>query len=829
MSIKTLFNFVWPIITLLILSCLLFLPEFQGKTLERGDDIQANAKVQGMRHYQNNGTPSYIWNPGQFSGMPMLYGAPSRKNLLFYVDKVIRFGTERPVSIFFLGFLFSFLLGRYAFRFDNLTSLLLSILTILPLTNFILWKAGHTSKIDVLVYTPLIIMGVVFLFELKKYLLGSLIFTYGMSMSLFLRHPQMTYYIFLVFLIYGLILIVRFIRDQSLLRHFLICAGLLVIGSILSIGISSTKIWSMKTHSEQSMRGAPILSDVDLGGANSSSKTEGLNWEYAMAWSNDWTDVVATVIPGFNGGGSGESVSIKSETYKTYRLERAPLYWGGLPFTEAPMYLGIVTFFLFLFSAGYVKGHFKWWLVAGVVFTYMLSLGANLSWFNRFIFDYFPYFNKFRTPNSVLSTTPYFMSALAVMGVHKLVHEGVTDQFKRSLFVAAGVLGGLCLLSIMAFPSMLSFESQTDQRYVQQGVDISVFISDRMSLMRADGWRSLILVVLAAACLYIFSNKKLNATVMVAGFLILGLVDFIGVNNRYLSFDDYVAERVIQSNYEPRTVDQQILNNEPNRHTYRVHDLSINTFNSASTSYFHNTIGGYDPVKLQRYQDVIDGYISKNHMPVLNMLNAKYFIVPQGDQGPTVQFNSGALGNAWFVDNLKGVSTPDEEFTSLETFDPKSTAVVSVNDYPELIDRVGQTFSSAGQIEITDYSPDHITYQSNNSQNGFAVFSEIWFNGKSWEVTIDGAVAPIYRVNYLLRGLELPAGQHTIEFKFRPPSFYTGEKITLASSALFLLLMIGMMVYQFRKNPIQWQASEAPVSAKKDLNKKVKTKKKRKK
>lgn len=819
MNVKSILRTVWPVVALLLLTVILFLPEFQGKTLQRGDDIQSKSKVKALRDYNKEHNDRFIWNPAQFSGMSNLYGAPSSNNLTIYLDKIVRLGMEKPVSIFFIGFLFSFLLGRMAFKFDNMMSLLLSILTVLPLTNLILWKAGHTSKIDVLVYTPLIILSVIHIFEHKKYILGGIFFTFAMSMSLFLRHPQMTYYVFMIFLIYGVIKAIQVYKDRTQIKHLLIGALVVVSGSLISLGSSITTIWSLQAHSEQSLRGKKILKKaVAKVEGESSGNKGGLDWDYAMTWSNDWTDLVATVIPGFNGGSSGEPVSTKSESFKSHRIERAPLYWGALPFTESPMYVGILAFFLFLWGANYVKGHLKWWLVSGVVLTYMISMGKNLEWFNHFIFDTFPYYNSFRTPQSILSVTPYFMTILGVMGIHKLVKEGRTPEFNKSFYIALGTLGLICLAGILVFPNMFSFTTPSDARYSQQGIDLSIFIQDRRSMLSRDSIRSFMILLVSAGTMYLFALKKIKANMMVGALVLIGLFDNVLVNNRYLSFDDYVAEQRIESHYELRPVDEQILSLEKDRHTYRVQDFSIDTYNSALGSYHHNTIGGYDPVKLRRYQDLLEGYITKNHMPVLNMLNTKYFIGRgQDGQSERVQINQGALGNAWFIKNIETAATPDDEYASLETLNTVESAVICLKDFPNGSTLESKQYSSSGSISITDYTPDKIVYQSNNSGDGFAVFSEVWFDGKSWQVSIDGTKVPLYRVNYLLRGVEIPAGNHQIEFRFRPQSFYLGEKISLASSGILLFLIFGLLIYEFKNNRLGFNPVEPALSGSSDL------------
>lgn len=811
MNIKRAVSNLWPLLVFLAFVTFMFFPEYQGKTLERSDAIQSQAKMKALIDYRKADNKMYIWNPAQFGGMPMLYGAPSSKNVLRYVDNIIKLGQTRPMSIYFIAFLSAFLLGRIGFGMGNLLSMFLSFSSTLPLTNLILWKAGHTSKIDVLSYTSLLILGVVLIFERKKYILGFVIMSFGVAMSLYLRHPQMTYYIFMVFLIYGLLKLFVVIKEKQDWKSIGIGIALLVAAGTLGIGSSATKIWSMKVHSEASMRGAPILKSTDLGGPNSSSKVEGLNWQYAMQWSNGLVDLGGTFIPRFVGGGSGEKVSNKSESFKKYRMTRAPLYWGKLPFTEAPMYLGAVSIFLFLLGSIYVRGLLKWWLIGGVLLTYLISMGINFEWFNKLIFDYMPLYNKFRAPQSVLSITPYFLSLLGVLAVYKLIKEGTSKEFIKALYISGGLAGGFALVSYFLFPSVLSFEGSGDASYTQQGVDTIVFIADRKSALRSDSLRSFLFVGLSFLILWAFAKSKLSKVVMLGSLMVLTIADNLGVNNRYLGFSDYKSKKEVENNYQPRAVDQQILSVEKNRYDYRVMDQTINTFSAANTSFFHNTLGGYDPVKLQRIEDLKNGHLLKNNMNVYNMLNAKYFISPGQDGTPQLQQNPQALGTSWFVNKLRSVNTPDEEFAALQDIEVKSEAIILAKEFDEALKGLNiSSLSDQGSIEIKEYSPDRIVYSSTNTGEGVAVFSEIWFNGESWKVHIDGKETPLLRVNYALRAVRVPAGSHEIVFEFKPASFHTGEKVTLASSLVLLLIGIGALVMFIKDEMKKYNLIESP-------------------
>ncbi len=820
--------YLWPIVLFLIINFLSFYPEYMGRTIIRTDSIQGEAKTHARNVYQEKNDEIYIWNPGQFSGMPLLYGVKSDGNFWAKINYFFRMGPGKDAGLFFGFMLFAYIMSLII-GFTPLEGALLSVMVALPLTNIIVWKVGHFAKIQTLLYSSLLIAGVYLLYEKKKYLLGLAVFAVGMAISLGMRHPQMTYYIFMVFGVYGIFKLAQIIREKDY-EHLWRATAVLLLGIGLGIGASLTTIWSMKTHADVSMRGKPILKKTSE--QASSSEVDGLDWEYAMSWSNGMADVMSTFIPGFSGGSGNEKVSKKSETFNQYNINRAPLYWGELPFTASPMYLGAVVFFLFALGAFYIRGHLKWWLVASLGLVFLCSMGKHAPTFNRLLFDYLPLYNKWRTPQSILSVLVLFLPLLGLFAIHEFSKKKDVERFLKALLWATAVTGGLALFSWMILPGLLDFSAASDQTYSDQGADVSAFIADRKTLLKQDSGRTLLLILAAAGLLWAFAKGYFQKVWLVAGLMLLVIIDFMGVKGRYLTAEDYVQKEDAEEYYKPRPVDQEILSREPVRENYRVQDVTIDWTNNASTSYFHNTIGGYDPVKLQRYQDLIKYHLSQGNRGVFNMLNAKYFILPGQNNEPSVSINSTALGNAWFVDKITTVKSPNDEIEYLTDMDPAVEVVVREKEFGDYVAGFDPIKDSTGVIRLTEYTPDRMVYSSRAKSEQMAVFSEIWFDGKSWKTFIDGEQVPNIRVNYALRGMRVPAGEHEIEFRFEPASVKTGEKVSYLFSFLILGLFFFVSYNSYRLGDVQEyleMKSDFGLSMKKDKPKVVTTSVKKKK
>ncbi|MEE9374144.1 MAG: YfhO family protein [Saprospiraceae bacterium] len=813
-SKKAIIQHIVAILAIVLVNVIYFYPQLQGKVLEQGDIVSSDQATTALIDYGKKNNTTYLWNPSQFGGTPILAGPPSYNNQIYKAYNILKLGFNEPIGMFIAGALMTYLM-LILLGINGWLSMFLAIAMVLTTSNVILWEAGHNSKIRTLIFTPLLIAGVLSIFENRKYLLGFSLLSFGFGLSFYTRHPQMTYYILLVFLVYGIVVLVDTIKNKDW-THFA-KGTLLVLGAVtLGASTSATKLWSLYDYSKVTMRGESILKGENTNGA-SSSEVDGLAWEYAMQWSNDTKDLIATYIPGFVGGGSGEKVGKKSESYKKYKIKTAPLYWGNLPFTVGPMYLGASLLFLFVFGLFVVKGNVKWWLGLGAVWMAILSMGRNAEIINKLIFDIFPFYSKFRAPQSVLNIAPFFIGILGAVGLNQFIKIKFNSKkykirnqkkYTKPLLISYAICGGLALIIALIGPSLFDFNAPGDARYTQQGTDISAFINDRKSLMRSDAFRTFLIVSLIAGLMYGYIKLKVNKSIAIAGIGLIILFDMIGVDWRYLDHGKYMNKSQYNQNFTERPVDQQIKRQEPRRELYRIHDLTINTFNSSEASAQHNTIGGYDPAKMQRMQDLIDRHITRNNMQVLNMMNTKYLVVQGQNNQPTVQLNSGALGTAWFVSNVQKVSTPNDEINALSTINTANTAVILNSEFGDYTTGLISGIDTTATINLSTYEPDKMTYTTNSNKEMMAVFSEMWYGpNKGWQAYIDGNKVDHIRANYALRAMRIPSGSHEIVFEFMPRPYYMGEKISLISSILMLLAFAGYLVYEYR-NSVKEKESE---------------------
>jgi len=770
-----------------------FSPQLQGKVPEQGDIIQYLGMSQELREYKQETGERTLWTNAMFGGMPTYQIKTVHEgNTLRALEKVGKLGISRPIGRFFLAML-GFYLLLVLLGVNRWLSIIGALAFGLTTNNLILFEAGHQTKLKAISYLPIVTAGMLLAFR-KKYLLGGILFAAGLGLNIMANHVQMTYYFAITLVVFGIAELVYNAQKGSW-AHFGKAAGSLVVAALLALGAAASNLWVTYEYSKDTMRGEPILATE--GQPKSSSETEGLEWEYAMNWSNGFIDLFASYIPGVAGGGSQEPVGQNSAVVKDLKQKgaripsdfKAPLYWGSLPFTSGPIYFGAIVFFLFLMGLFLVKGPVKWWIGIGTLLTFLLSMGKNLEWFNRLFFEYFPLYSKFRTPNSILSITAFLVPVLGFLALHKIVGNKVSkEEALRSLKWGGGIAAGIAVFFALLGPSFFDFSSPGDARYEQAGYDISAIIADRKSLMRSDAFQTLVLVLLSGGLIWAYLQDKLKLNVMLIGLAALVVFDHWTIGRRYVTNDLFVTESQYVKNVAPRPVDEQILQDtDPH---YRVHDVSINSFNSSKASYFHKTIGGYHAAKLQRAQDIIDRHLSKGNQKVLDMFNTKYIITGQPGQ-ERVQQNPNALGNAWFISNFQLVESPNAEIDALDTFDPANTAVVhqEFQDYIEGLQPSGQ-----GSIQLKDYAPNRLVYEASAQGTQFAVFSEVWYN-KGWQAYIDGEPAEHIRVNYILRGMKIPDGKHTVTFEFAPESYEVGVLLSRIFSSLILLGLLGYVGY----------------------------------
>lgn len=804
-KLKPLLLHLLNIVILYLATAVFFGPLYQGKKIASGDSIQSLTNRNEIYQYQEETGERVYWSNSMFGGMPdvSLYGVK-----FIYPGKLFQKLNNlapRPADLVFKAMLVAYI--SFALLGINVWLCLLGGLASGLTTNYlVITEAGQYGKIACASLSPMIMAGLILAFR-QKWLAGGVVIAFSSAMALFTRHPQMLYYLFLSLLIGGLAYLVKSIMDKKLAAFAKTAGVILVAGGVAILG-GLTNLLAMSNYSADSMRGEPILKkEVATTDAGSSSEVKGLAWDYAMQWSNNTLDVFSTLIPRVVGGSSAEPIAsgdASARLFQSVADARAPLYWGALPFTSGPQYFGAVVFLLFIFGLYFLPAHIRWWAIGSVVLMLLLSMGKNLEGFNRFFFEYFPLYNKFRTPNSILVVTSGIMVFFAVLGGQAFLDAPVADRKKslRKLYYAVGGLGVISLFFAVMGPSFFDFRSAGDARY--QAEVTNIFIQDRKAMMQSDAWRTLGFLLVAGGLIWAFIQDRLPRMGMLLGLALLSTLDLWMIGRRYLNEGSFVNPQQYQQNFQPRPVDQQIMQREPKgRGYYRVLDLSINTFNSSSTSYYHNTIGGYSAVKLQRIQDVIDRHISRNNQSVLDMLNTKYIISQDGQ----LQTNPNALGNAWFVESIRKVNTPNQEIDALSAFNPSAEAVILESDFPGYLD--GFTPGNGqGSIELTEYKPNALTYSFNSSAEQMVVFSEIWYGpDKGWTVTLDGEEVDHIRANYLLRAMRVPGGQHTIHFEYDPATIYASVNIvSRLASGLILLLGIGLVGW----NGYQWYRQPEP-------------------
>ena len=811
-----------------LLNALFFAPQFSGK-VPRQTDIQSyTSSSREAEAYRQKEGEQLLWTNAMFGGMPtyQISMSPPRNHLKL-VFSVLQLGFQYPFGVFFammLGFYIMLvvlgvhpslaIVGGIAYGFTT--------------NSLILFEAGHNTKLGVLSLIPLVVAGMYLLYERKKLLWGLVLLGIAAGASLIGNHIQMTYYFLLTAALYAIIRLVQAIKEKSL-GMWLGASGIAVIASVCAIGSAASLFWPTYEYSRDTMRGAPILSSTEKVDASSSSTVDGLSWDYAMQWSNGLADVAATIIPRFAGGASGEKVK-EGATYTALRSSGMqlnpdgsmdlPLYWGSLPFTSGPSYFGAVVCFLFIFGLFLVRDSIKWWAGLAVLLTVLLSFGRNQEWLQRVFFEFVPLYNKFRAPSSILSVTAFFLPLLGTWAVADLIRRGNEGTgVKRALKWAFGVSGGLVLFFALLGGTLFDFTGAGDASYPKELQ--ALLQQDRKAFLGKDAWRSFLFITAAAGLIWAYVSRFIRPLALAAGLGLLITVDLWTVGRRYVGADTFFPKSNVEAQFQPRPVDQEILNAEKSRGDYRVLDLSINTFNSSQTSYFHNTIGGYHASKMQRYQDLIDFHISKNNFKVLDMLNGKYIIT----QEQQLQQNPNALGPVWLVDSVIMVKTPNEEIEALNGFEPARHAVVLDQEFGGYIGNFDP--QQGGTIRLAEYDPQHLVYDADVPSEQLAVFSEIWYGpDKGWKAKIDGKEVAHIRANYALRALRVPAGKHKIEFVFEPKSVVLGGKISGMASLLLLfgLIIIALQtVYTWFRNPVlpayltPMQTDNPPVAAKEKI------------
>jgi hypothetical protein len=616
------------------------------------------------------------------------------------------------------------------------------------------------------------------------------------ALELYANHLQITYYLVLILILIGLVQFIKDFKANNLI-DFLKRSGVLILAALLASATAVTRLSTTMEYGTESTRGKSELTN------NLDNKTSGLDKDYATSWSYGIAETFTLLIPNFYGGASQGELTTDSETYQAIKrapnakllIKQLPLYWGTQPFTSGPTYAGSIVIFLFIFGLLFVKSDMRVWILLATIISIMLAWGKNFMPLTDLFLDYFPGYNKFRAVSMILVVAEFTLPLLGFVALNKFLNTDVPNnkaesinEKKKPLKLAFYIVGGLSLIFALMPSLFFDFVGGQDANLVKNGWPIDALQADRAGLLSADAWRSFIFIALTFGAMWMFLKNKISSkyVIFIVGTLVLA--DMWTVNKRYLNDDNFARKSKVQVPYQATAADQQILRDkDPN---FRVFNQSVSTFNDASTSYFHKSIGGYHGAKLKRYQELIENHIAKGNMAVLNMLNTKYFITPKGQ----AQQNPGTMGNAWFINEINTVANADAEIASLNGFKPANTAIVDVRFSEQMIDGLDNVGTS---ITLTEYKPNYLKYNSTSSKNGIAIFSEIYYD-KGWNAYVDGELKPHFRANYVLRGMQIPAGNHVVEFKFEPAVYHVSERIALASSIILLLLLAFVSVKELK-------------------------------
>ena len=829
LSLGDVIHFAIAVITFAAISWIYFYPnDVNGDVLQQHDIMQGAANSQETTVFQEQTGEKSWWTDALFGGMPTFQIAPSYEGttMLSPASALYRLYFPTPVSWIFLLMLGFFLL-MLAFKVKWYYAVLGAIGYAFSSYFFILMGAGHIWKLMVLAYIPPTIAGIVWCYR-GKYLGGAAVAAFFAALQLASNHVQMTYYS--MFLIVALVIayLVKAIIDKKVGR-WCIATAALAVAAVLALAANSPNLYLTYKYAQETMRGGHSeLTPKGEDAVNAKPTKGGLDKDYITQWSYGKGETFTLLIPNVKGGATikpehgGNRMLSLGETKKAEKmvnsgqmnqqdyqiLSQFPQYFGDQPMTNGPVYVGALICALFLLGCLIVKGPVKWALLIATIISILLSWGHNMMWLTDWMIDHFPMYNKFRTVASILVIAEIAMPILAVLGLRELFKEpDGWRKHKVALLASFGLCAAICLLTAIAPGIFGHFSAEEHEQLVASGqiqqypsVDAAI-AAVRGALVSSDAWRSLIVILIGFAVIFGYLKGKLNemvATLLVAGIV---LVDMYAVNKRYIDSDSFTSHYDLpEQSFAPRPADTQILQDKDMN--YRVMD--VQHFGEAMPSYFHKTVGGYHAAKLTRYNDLINNQIGKNNMQVLNMLNTRYVIVD--DQN--VQRNPEALGNAWFVDSLTYVDNADQEMAFLDNFNAARSAVADAKFKQQL----GQ--ASAVQpgdtIYETSYAPNHLTYKSHSANGGLAVFSEIYFPW-GWKVTVDGKPVEMGRVNYVLRALQLPAGDHEIDFKFAPDEVNkTQTWAKVAVVIIYLLLLLALNYALFGDKLFKKKEAEAP-------------------
>lgn len=814
------------ILAFVLLSFAYFFPaDIENRILFQHDTAAGAGAGQEVKEYYEQTGERSRWTNSLFGGMPMYQIAPSYDSTksLQWVQKAYQLFLPDYVCLTFMLMLGFYILLR-VFGIPVWLAGLGGTMWAFSSYFFILISAGHIWKFITLAYVPPTIAGIVLAYR-GKLLWGGILTALFVALQITSNHVQMSYYFFFVILFFVGAYFEKAWRTKTLPQFFK-ASAVLIVAALVGIAANVSNLYHTYAYSKETMRGKSEL--VQTGDA-AKQTSSGLDRDYITQWSYGIDETLTLLVPNFKGGASAalsQSETAMSKANPMYSSLYGSLtqYFGTQPMTSGPVYVGAFVLFLFVLGCFIVKGPLKWALIGATFFSIVLSWGKNFMPLTDFFIDYVPLYNKFRAVSSILVIAEFTIPLLAIFALKRLLEEPeILKQEKKPLGISLLLTAGIALLLAIAPGSIGSGyvpaqEAQMLQNAVNQQMIPANELSDilanlgemRAELVSSDALRSFIIIGIGCSLLWLYASGKLRSSLTIAGITILCLADMWGVNKRYLNDAQFVPHSIRTETFTKTNTDELIL--QDTSLDYRVLNFATSTFDDNNTSYWHKSVGGYHPAKLRRYQEMIEHHISPemqaaykaiataggemdsvdaNKFRILNMLNTKYFIFPAGQQRQTVPIlNPHAYGNAWFVNKVQYVNNANEEIDALDSIIPTETAVVDAR-FKDVLKGTTESYKdSLSSIRLTSYTPNRLTYETNNAQDGIAVFSEIYYPD-GWHVTIDGQPAELARADYILRTMYVPAGQHTIEMRFDPTSLHVTEGIAYGALAL---LVIGIIV-----------------------------------
>ncbi|UFH52270.1 hypothetical protein [Spirosoma sp. KNUC1025] len=816
------------VLGLLVLAIIYFSPVLSGKTLTMHDVQEASAAAREIREITQQTGEKPLWTDALFSGMPgYMIDFPYPYILVYKATMGVVNLLPNTASIIFVVMLSMYIflvvlgcnswlsaLGAAAYGFGTF--------------GIVSLEAGHVSKLFALGYGAGMLAGVILALR-GRYWLGAALMGFFLCMEFGANHIQITYYLFMTVGLYVLIEGIALLRSGKG-RQLAFGLATLALAGALAAGSFGKRLLVLNQYTKETIRGKSELTAKTTnpdGKSPSSESKGGLDKDYAFAYSYGKAETLTLLVPNVYGGGSAGGLSTDSELYKAMvsrgidpsaakqLVEQGfPTYWGDQPILGGPAYAGAALLFLFVLGMFVIRGSLRWWLLSATVLMIMLAWGKNFLFFNELLFDYLPYLNKFRAMTMALCLAQLFMAAGAALGIQTIVNEKLTlAQLRQPLFISLGLTAGVALVMAVMGGAFFAFQRPNDinilsQIFGEAGKDfLAPLVSDRQSMLRSDAFRSVILIVLAAGSIWLFLTDKIKAAVFYPVLFAIVVFDLFAVDKRFLNSADFVPKAEASVPFSPTPADEQILQDKSLG--YRVFDQTGSFMESNRTSYFHRSVGGYNTTRLRRYNELITYAFQNNFLNILNMLNAKYVIRPaepdpnnpqQQPTGPVALPNPNVMGAAWFVKTVQLVNNADEEMAAMKTLSTRDSAVVDkqftaqLGSLPAAMDHTGST------IQLTSYRPDKLIYQTSAAQDGLAVFSEVYYRGnEDWQAFIDGKPAPHVRANYVLRAMRIPAGKHTVEFRFDPPLARTGDTIDLICNVL-LIALIGFVIFHEGRN-----------------------------